>query len=97
MIKNCLGYLWNKLCCIFVYFKKVEIMRTLKFKISPDTIRKANRALIIEGVNFHVKNSYAGIITTRIILNGVEVVREISSDKIKEAYGKSLREYAEKV
>jgi hypothetical protein len=96
-MKNMAEVFWNKICCIFEYFKKVEIMRTLKFKISPDTIRKANRTLIVKGVDFHVKNSYVGVITTRIILNGVEVVREISGDKIKEAYGKSLREYAEKV
>ncbi len=89
--------IWNKICCIFEYFKKVEIMRTIKFKISPETIRKANRNLVVNGVNCTVRNNYSGVIIARTILNGVVQVREISKEKINEAYGKSLIEYAEKL
>jgi hypothetical protein len=72
-------------------------MKTLKFKRSASTIKKANRNLMISGVNFDVRNNYSGIITTRTLLNGVVIFREISKEKINEAYGKSLKEYAEKL
>lgn len=72
-------------------------MKTLKFRVSPTAIRKANNSLRISGVNMNVKESYSGVITAKTVLNGVKNVREISGDKIKEAYGKSLREYTAKL
>ncbi|KPH11848.1 hypothetical protein [Chryseobacterium sp. ERMR1:04] len=72
-------------------------MKKLNFKISPSTIRKANKNLIFNGIDASVKEAYTGIITARSRLNGVVKVREISKDKISEAYGKSLKSYAEKL
>lgn len=89
--------LWNKICSIFDIIENNEIMKTLKFKTSAETIRKANNSLMISGVNFNVRNNYSGVITTRTIQNGVVQIREISKEKINEAYGKSLKEYAEKL
>ena len=82
---------------IFDTIENNEIMKTLKFKTSPETIRKANSSLVVSGVNFNVRNNYSGVITARTILNGVVQIREISKEKINEAYGKSLKEYAEKL
>jgi hypothetical protein len=87
----------NKICCIFDIIENNEIMKTLKFKTSTETIRKANISLMASGINSSVRNNYNGVITTRTILNGVVQTREISKEKINEAYGKSLKEYAEKL
>ena len=89
--------IWNKICCIFGTIETNEIMKTLKFKISPETIRKANYSLVVSGINLNVRNSYSGVITARTTLNGIVQIREISKEKINEAYGKSLKEYAEKL
>jgi len=72
-------------------------MKTLKFRVSPEAIRRANNSLRVKGINVITKDSYNGIITAKTVLNGVRNVREISGERIKEAYGKSLREYAEKL
>ena len=72
-------------------------MKTLKFKVSPETIRKANESMIATGVNSRIRENYTGIITTRTTLNGVVKIREINKDKINGAYKKSLIEYAEKL
>lgn len=89
--------IWNKICSIFGTIETNEIMKTLKFKISPETIRKANYSLVVSGINLNVRNSYSGVITARTTLNGIVQIREISKEKINEAYGKSLKEYAEKL
>lgn len=72
-------------------------MKTLKFKISPETIRRANHSLIVEGVELKVRENYTGVITAKTTLNGVVRMREISKEKINQAYEKSLKEYAEKL
>lgn len=72
-------------------------MKTLKFKISPDTIRKANNNLVNTGISFRIKENYSGVITARTNLNGIVNIREISREKINEAYEKSLNEYAKKL
>ena len=82
---------------IFDTIENNEIMKTLKFKTSPETIRKANYSLVVSGINLNVRNSYSGVITARTTLNGIVQIREISKEKINEAYGKSLKEYAEKL
>ncbi len=71
-------------------------MNTLNIKISPQTIRKANSSLVLSGVN-SIKEHFSGVITVRTTLNGIVKIREITKEKIKEAYGKSLKEYAEKL
>lgn len=72
-------------------------MKSLKFKTSPETIRKANKSLVVSGISFKVRNSYSGVIIARTSLNGVIKTREISKEKINEAFGKSLKDYAEKL
>lgn len=72
-------------------------MKNLKFKVSPEAIRRANNSLRVNGVEVKVRESYNGVITAKTILNGVKNVREISGDKINEAYGKSLKQYAAKL
>jgi len=72
-------------------------MRPLKFKISPNAIRKANISLVNNGVDLRVRNDYRGVITVKTNLNGVVRIREISKEKIIEAYDKSLKDYAAKL
>ncbi|WP_115621809.1 hypothetical protein [Chryseobacterium indoltheticum] len=72
-------------------------MKKIKFKTSPTTIRRANSSLISNGIDSNVKENYAGVIVARSRMNGVVNVREISKEKINEAYKKSLSEYAEKL
>ncbi|GIQ58894.1 MULTISPECIES: hypothetical protein [Flavobacterium] len=72
-------------------------MKPLKFKISPEAIRKANTSLVNNGIDLRVRDNYRGIITVRTNLNGVLRVREISKQKIIEAYDKSLKDYAAKL
>ena len=89
--------LWNKICAIFEQSIDSKIMKTIKFKISTVTIRKANNNLIVSGVDTSVRDSYNGVITARTVVNGFVHTREISKEKINESYGKSLKEYAEKL
>ncbi|WP_119080282.1 hypothetical protein [Chitinophaga alhagiae] len=70
---------------------------TLKFKTSPEAIRRANSNLVLKGVDFSTREKYTGIITAKTVFNGSVKIREISKDKINEAYAKSLKQYAEKL
>ena len=91
-------FYWSKICCIFDFLNKSTYMRPLKFKINPETIRKANRISVVRNNNnISENNSYTGVITARIIVNGVEQSRELSRESIDMAYLKSLKEYAEKL
>lgn len=72
-------------------------MATLKFKISPEAIRKANNSLIIKGIDSSVRDNYSGVITTRTIVGGSVKIREISKQEINDAYAKALKQYAAKL
>lgn len=72
-------------------------MKPMKFKINPETIRQANRISVVENIRFSEKTSYNGVVTARIVQNGVATIRELSRKDINEAYLKSLKEYAEKL
>jgi hypothetical protein len=72
-------------------------MRLVRYRVSSNVIKKANRNLVVKGIPNNLKNSYNGVITTNIIIDGVPKVREISKEKIHDAYSKSLEEYAKKL
>ncbi|UUC47092.1 hypothetical protein [Flavobacterium cerinum] len=69
----------------------------MKFKIALETIRKANDNLIKSGITVKGTEKFRGVITARINLDGIILIREISHDKINEAYGKALKKYAAKL
>lgn len=93
---------WNKFIAKLVAIKILKstkitkVMSKFKFKISSDVIRRANTRTISKGVAYNPKSSSNGI-TTTVFINGVEVVREISRERIKEAYSKSIKDYAKKL
>ena len=72
-------------------------MKTIKFKVNPKIIREANRISVVENRRLSDNTSYNGVVTARIVLNGVEKTRELSRQDINDAYLKSLQEYAEKL
>ena len=67
-----------------------------KFRVSSESIRRTNRHLIDRGVNIQ-EVSYSGTITTRVMVDGQERIHSFSEAKIREAYSKSLEQYAEKL
>lgn len=72
-------------------------MAKLNFKISPETIRRANNNLILKGIDNHVRENYTGVITTKTIVGGSIKIREISKKEINDAYAKALKQYAQKL
>jgi hypothetical protein len=72
-------------------------MEISSIKVSTKTIRKANKVLLDSGVSSNVKNNYDGFIIAHTVLNGVVKSRIITKEKINEAFGDSLKKYAEKI
>lgn len=94
-MKNMVKVFWNKICAIFDRINKTELMT--KLKVTTESIRRANSNLVAKGIDFTVRYNYNGVIVARTTLNGIVKVREISKEKINEAYEKSLKLYAEKL
>jgi hypothetical protein len=68
-----------------------------KLTVTTESIKRANSKLVATGVDFANSHNYHGVIIAKTNLNGVVKVREISNDKINEAYGESLKKYAKKL
>jgi|GEM_PF-6830827 len=71
---------------------------SLKYQVSVGAVRRANDKLVSRKKSaYRINTEYSGTITARISLNGIMHEREISNEKIKEAYTNSLNKYAKKL
>lgn len=95
---NCKKVLVKILIFILKLLRSKEYkMKALKFVKNSNSVRNANKSLIVNGVSSNTKRNYSGVITIRTTTNGVIQTKEITKDKINTAYEKSLKEYAEKL
>ena len=68
-----------------------------KYKISSDTLRKANSSLIKNGIPEKTRNSFNGDISVEYQTKDGVIIKSFTNSDIKVAYGKALKTYAEKI
>lgn len=71
--------------------------KPLKYRVSSNTIRKANQSLIRKGISEKVRNSYNGDITVQVTFKDGIKTKVFSNNEIKTEFGKALITYAERV
>lgn len=69
-----------------------------EYRILSRSVKRANDNLIAKGVSSSSQKILkGGVIVVKTYIDGAINIREISKDKINEAYEKSLKDYAEKL
>lgn len=71
--------------------------KVLKYKITSATIRKANSALVRNGISEKTRSSYDGDINIQYKTKNGVVKKTFSNLDIKKAYEKALLSYVQKV
>lgn len=95
---NKIKLIWNKICDIFTNLKFKEMSKkVLKYKISSATVRKANSALVRNGISEKTRSSYDGDINIQYQTKNGIVKKSFSNSDIKQAYEKALLSYVQKV
>ena len=71
--------------------------KIFKYKLSPNTIRKANSSLIRTGITERTRNSYNGDINITYHSKNGLITKSFSNTDIKKAFEKALNAYAERI
>ena len=69
----------------------------MKYKISQNTVRKANKTLIQKGITEKTRNNYNGNINVKVKTKTGYITKSFSNSDIKTAYEKAKNIYAERI